>query len=268
MVKIVSINEMVFFVSVRVATRTRTERGSGTAFLVSRKVADDWSVFLVTARHVVEDAIDGDLFFFPADATGFTLGAPLPYRWQRGFWSFHPDSEIDVAVASTADVEIAYRDATPSVALLSIPETNFVPKWERFENALIEAIRRPQPVTEVMIVGYPSNYFDHENGLPIARRGLTASPLSINFEGRPVFLVDAEIVPGSSGSPVYYVKRAGNPHEYKLLGVVSDVLRWKPLEWIPGPETQERPLIHLGAVYHAYTIAEAIDAAVSSRTVA
>lgn len=261
--KVFSVNEMVFFVSVRVATRLRGASGTGTAFLVSRKIEEAWSTYLVTARHVVEDAVDGDLFLFPSDANGMTLGTPLPYRWQRGFWSFHPDPEVDIAVASTAPIEELYHGSVPDVALISVPETDFVPKWERTDHAMLEAIRRPQPISEVVIIGFPSTYFDHVTGLPIARRGLTASPLSIDFEGRPVFLVDAEIVPGSSGSPVYYVKQGTNPHEYKLLGVVSEVLRWKPLDWIPRPSDNERPLIHLGAVYHAYTISEAIDAVIS-----
>ena len=75
--------------------------------------------------------------------------------------------------------------------------------------------------------------------------------------------MDAEIVPGSSGSPVFYVRNDTNPHEYKLLGMVTDVLRWKPLDWIPAPGEQDRPLIHLGAVYRAHTIIETIESSLS-----
>ena len=39
--------------------------------------------------------------------------------------------------------------------------------------------------------------------MPILRRGTTATPIALNFEGRPEFLIDAAVYPGSSGSPVF-----------------------------------------------------------------
>ena len=55
---------------------------------------------------------------------------------------------------------------------------------------------------EVKVVGYPIGIWDTKNNLPIMRRGMVASDIGKDFNGGPQFLIDAAIMPGSSGSPV------------------------------------------------------------------
>lgn len=64
----------------------------------------------------------------------------------------------------------------------------------------------------VTFVGYPNGIWDKANLLPVARRGATASPLAIDFENTPCFLIDASVFGGSSGSPVFLLS----------LGIYSD----------------------------------------------
>ncbi len=64
------------------------------------------------------------------------------------------------------------------------------------------------------------------------RRGVTATPLQIDYEGKQRFLVDASIFPGSSGSPVFICNSGGyaNRGNFNVgtrvyfLGVISAVL--------------------------------------------
>jgi hypothetical protein len=62
-------------------------------------------------------------------------------------------------------------------------------------------------IEDVTFVGYPSGIFDTKNLLPIARRGSTATAVSVDYRGVPAFLIDASVFPGSSGSPVFVVNR-------------------------------------------------------------
>src|SRR5437763_136516 len=39
--------------------------------------------------------------------------------------------------------------------------------------------------------------------------GVTANPLQADYDGRPVFLIDASVFPGSSGSPVVICNQGG-----------------------------------------------------------
>ena len=57
-------------------------------------------------------------------------------------------------------------------------------------------------IENVVMLGYPNGLWDKKNNLPIVRRGVTATPPYIDFEGRPEFIIDCACFPGSSGSPV------------------------------------------------------------------
>jgi hypothetical protein len=70
---------------------------------------------------------------------------------------------------------------------------------------------------KIVFIGYPTGYFDQKNFLPVLRGGTIASIPEVPFNGLPQILVDAQVLPGSSGSPVY-VEKGG---KYKLLGIVN-----------------------------------------------
>ncbi|HQI77510.1 MAG TPA: hypothetical protein PK384_13435 [Candidatus Latescibacteria bacterium] len=83
---------------------------------------------------------------------------------------------------------------------------------------------------DVIIVGYPAGRMDEKHGLPVLRRGCTASHPGLSFGGGCRGLLDAHIYFGSSGSPVLvwddrlYLD-AGQARERSrrvLLGVVVD----------------------------------------------
>ena len=74
--------------------------------------------------------------------------------------------------------------------------------------------------SDVIFVGYPTGYYDVANNLPLLRRGVIASVPNVDFNGKGEIVIDAQIFPGSSGSPVFVAQ--GN--RYLLLGVVSDAV--------------------------------------------
>ena len=55
---------------------------------------------------------------------------------------------------------------------------------------------------DILMIGYPIGLWDSKNNLPIIRKGQTATPMKINYQGRSEFLLDIPAFPGSSGSPV------------------------------------------------------------------
>jgi hypothetical protein len=79
-----------------------------------------------------------------------------------------------------------------------------------------------QAIQDVLMVGYPIGISDDKNNLPIIRKGLTASHLRKNFQGKPEVLIDAACFPGSSGSPVFLSSssKTNSNFEAKLLGVL------------------------------------------------
>lgn len=66
-----------------------------------------------------------------------------------------------------------------------------------------------RPTTNVALVGYPYGFYDMKNALPIWKTGSVASEPDVDFDGKPLFLVDVSAFPGMSGSPVFGVSPHG-----------------------------------------------------------
>lgn len=71
-----------------------------------------------------------------------------------------------------------------------------------------------RPTSTITLIGYPYGYYDKKNCLPIWKTGSIASEPDIDFEGRPLFLVDVSAFPGMSGSPTFAIAHGA----YEMLG--------------------------------------------------
>lgn len=76
------------------------------------------------------------------------------------------------------------------------------------------------PGSEVIFVGYPEDRYDTVNNLPLIRTGSVASIPDVDFNGRGEVVIDAQVFPGQSGSPVFV--RSGRLSA--LLGVVCQTM--------------------------------------------
>jgi S1-C subfamily serine protease len=54
----------------------------------------------------------------------------------------------------------------------------------------------------LLVIGYPRGFSDETHNLPIFRKATVASVYPVPFETKPYFLIDSELHPGTSGSPV------------------------------------------------------------------
>lgn len=264
-----TVAEQLFFTTVRISTRNADgSTGVGTGFLYTVSTsATQEATFLVTNKHVVAGAAAATLHFLGAvdgDMSAPQLGQVHTVEVLQPAASFrgHPDPLVDIAVAPVtpwlmqlraAGFHVFFRAVTPSLALTATNEAD------------LDALE------EVTFVGYPNGIFDASNGLPIARRGLTASPLAVDYEGKPTFLVDAAVYPGSSGSPVLMVNtgsftgRDGGlivGGRVIWLGVIAAVYeRAVPVLTVPtGSASFVRDPLNIGIVYKARTVDFVVDA--------
>jgi Trypsin-like peptidase domain len=152
---------------------------------------------LVTNRHVLDGAVSGTIWFHVADEHG-TLKPNHCYQMNiQGLEAQcmgHPDPNVDLAVLPVGGMlEQIQRDGLEPF-LISIPRS-MLPSEEDLNGFTA--------IEKVVMVGYPLGLWDERNQLPIFRRGITATHPSIDFNGRPEFMIDAACFPGSSGSPVF-----------------------------------------------------------------
>ena len=114
------------------------------------------------------------------------------------------------------------------------------------------------PGSAVIFVGYPQGYYDVVNNLPLIRRGSIASMPNVDFNGRGQIVIDAQIFPGSSGSPVFV---AWNDW-YSLLGVISEtVCVQSELQILPTnmPRVGVQQVLGLGLVVKQKHVRELIN---------
>ncbi len=123
---------------------------------------------------------------------------------EHGYYD-HPDEDVDVACAN--------------ISLLNERglSLNIIGLGTDFFDGSIEDLYAGQ---QIFFVGYPSGFYDETNKLPVMRSGTIASIPSVNFNGKPQILLDAQVFPGSSGSPVF----ANVNGRYMLLGLISSGL--------------------------------------------
>jgi hypothetical protein len=215
-------SKRLLFATVRVDTVLADgSEGSGTAFAVEHTLRGQRQRVLVTNRHIVEGVRQGGLIFTQAHHGQPLLGR----RFHVGIddfpeaWFVHPDPTVDLALVPLAPLERAAQAQGVQLYLQPVAAG---------ELADAAALARLDALEEVLFVGYPNGVWDQTNLLPILRRGTTATPPALDFEGRAEFLIDAAVYPGSSGSPVFVWpgERRGlgpSPQRPLLVGVVAAV---------------------------------------------
>lgn len=217
-----TVAQQLLFATVRIETSDPAGKplSVGTSFVVDHVFpCGRRELFLVSNKHVLEGAATGYLYLTRRGPTGSPeLGNPFYLRVDDFAlaWHGHPDANADVAVSPFGwQLDLIAKDGVrPYLMELSsqmIASEAQMAEFDSFE--------------PVIFVGYPNGLYDEVNYTPIVRQATTATPLQFDFCGRPEFLIDGSVFPGSSGSPVYSYSRSikGRIIDVRLLGVISSV---------------------------------------------
>lgn len=243
--------EQVFFTTVRITLPGRgTESSLGTGFLARVELNEEQSALvLVSNRHVFGDGATSIVTDFHRMGTGSfepMLGERVTFHRPDEFSDLlipHPNPEIDLAGFLATDIALPHHEVF----------------WKAWRPSQIIDTDDPRLVAgqEVWFVGYPEGRFDAKHNLPILRRGSIASIPGVDFNGEPMFVIDAQVFPGSSGSPVF-VKL---DNAFLLVGVIAQtMIRNQKLEAVPvGEAAGVQQVIGLGLVLKSRLLTELLD---------
>lgn len=110
----------------------------------------------------------------------------------------------------------------------------------------------------LVVVGYPLGFYDEIHNLPVYRKAMIASCYGVNFRECPYFLIDTNLHPGTSGSPVFnshhtLFKEGSREEGYALFGMHS-----------AGYEVDKIPL-GLNVVWYAELLIEIAQPSILSK---
>lgn len=175
---------------------------TGTGFMFAFAKRSNQSVpCIVTNKHVVTgaDMIRARLHFGKYNKpTGEFVNCDFDISGGIPFW--HPDVNVDLCAFAYADI-IRQAELQGKALFFRHLDMDIVPEkgeWKYFD-----------ALEEVMMIGCPNGLADEVNNLPISRRGITATSLTKNYNGKQEFMVDMACFPGSSGSPIFLYDRSG-----------------------------------------------------------
>lgn len=177
-------------------------QGTGTGFLFDF-VADNNRLVptIITNKHVVKGCDQVSTIFHIAEdgkASGKTVVWDIALNSNSVL--DHPNPEVDLCAINIGDILIQagkkkFKYLMTSLSLKLVPPED---DWQDFD-----------AIEDVIMIGCPDGITDEVNHLPIVRRGISATSLNKDYNGKAEFMVDMACFHGSSGSPIFVYDRNG-----------------------------------------------------------
>jgi len=187
-----SVVPIVTMASNAVDRQSDLDHGTGTFFSHNGKT------YLITCRHVL---VNEDEHYYPDSLriivhTGTgpifhrTVNVPLYGREDgsvKPLWIDHPKYHDKVDIAA---VDITGH----------LRKGDILKAWT--ENEFLSTDLDVPIAARLAVIGYPLEFYDAANNLPVVRSAGLASAFGVPFNKELCFLIDANLHPGTSGSPV------------------------------------------------------------------
>jgi len=232
-----------------------------------REVKETW---IVSNRHVFLPEIEGkesipDLITFPMRkivGNGLQWDTiTLKHDDIKQRLKLHKDSTVDVAILRIGGLVTKRIQSDENYMSWSAVSVDDLP-----QNCGIPA----QVADDVIIIGYPRGFYDTHNLFPIVKSGMVASRWGMRFKNKPVFLIDAKLFPGSSGSvvlskPITSIVTDGpmagsKEAHFAFLGVYSGepYLQEEPIE-LDDITITRKYSFNLGTVWYAELVVDIVN---------
>jgi len=193
----------------------------GTGFFYLHRSGDANLLFLITNVHVFtgrgplecEEPI-GDNILFQFHKSLDHPSEIKPFRWplytKRSQQVWIQSGSVPEADLAVVPIPVSAYEDCKDVSCISR-------KWMTSGNLKV------RPTSPITLIGYPYGYFDRANALPIWKTGSLASEPDVDFDGKPLLILDISAFPGMSGAPAFAV--AYGSYETEDGGLVAGGVR-------------------------------------------
>ena len=196
---------------------------SGTGFIFSIHETENSSIpLLVTNYHVLENAEAG-FFELHIGENGMPTDKTMRIQFDSSIINSNKLGDLDLIAIPLASTLNNMQSRNIEFFFRSVDQ-NMIPSDEQYNDF--------SAIENITFIGYPSGLYDEKNKMSIVRQGITATPIWNNFKGEEVFLIDAGVFPGSSGSPVFIYNQGAYPTKNGItmgkrllfIGVISQTM--------------------------------------------
>lgn len=234
--------------------------------------------WLVTNRHVVLPKInkveyvpDEFIFCLRENDNGSIKWKPITLSKDEllANLKLHSDNTIDVALI---DITSYIQDI---VNEMGVTKNNNILLPVTLSNSNLPE-NQPIPIdvtSDIIVASYPKGFYDKVNKFPIVKSGIIASAWGSNFNGEPIFQIDAQLFPGSSGGLVISKPtntamidgslKYSKTKQFVLLGVYSGEYTWLKEIEIDGKKYIIDTSYGLGNVWYSHLIPTIIKSGVN-----
>lgn len=233
--------------------------------------------WLVTNRHVVLPKVNGvecvpdEFIFCLRECKNGTISwKPIKFSGNEllANLKLHPQKYVDVALIDISScMKNIFRDiADKKENNIMLPTAISNLNLPQNQPMQIEV------TSDIVVASYPKGFYDDKNKFPIVKSGIIASGWGLNFKGLPIFQIDAQLFPGSSGGLV--ISKPTNiavindklsyntTKQFVLLGIYSGEYTWEDQLEIDGEKHPIATSYGLGNVWYSHLIPTIIQSGV------
>ena len=151
---------------------------------------------IITTKTAIASAQSVTFFFLDADTAGLPVYGNLrPVTIARNELAilFHPEAEVDLAMIlinpildylQKQKIKISYHNLDESL----LPNDSVM-------NTL-------NVIDDLLMIGHPAGVRPELNGVPFVKKGVSATPMFLDYQNKKEFIADIPVYDGSSGAPV------------------------------------------------------------------
>lgn len=199
--------ELLLYATIRIECTTKnnqTTAGTGYLFQFKRnEETNSHTPVLITNKQVIRNSKIRKLIFIRENRDGDPDDKKHYKVTLSKFeekWIMHPDADVDLCALPIESYLLKAR-AKGQELFYEPLEISMIPTKEEINDL--------NAMEEIVTVGYPDGLWDSINNKALFRKGVTATPSKLDYNGKKEFMVDTACIPGTSGSPVVIVNENG-----------------------------------------------------------
>jgi hypothetical protein len=177
---------------------------NGTAFFFVFETNKGLVPSVITSKHLLEDAESITFFFLEENANRFPqYGRTQQITIKRSDLAVinHPDAQLDLVVIPVTSIITYFSNKKILISYHPLSETVIA------KDSMMKTLN---PVENVFLIGYPAEIKKELEGTPLIKKGITATPLFIDFDKKKEFLIDIAAYNGSGGAPVFVYQNSNS----------------------------------------------------------